>query len=214
MEAAWPFYPDPIDFRRYILSDIYEDDNAFLAPGYEWFQVERYFRRDPSGQPLTSMRQLSQLEAVLGSKGRSGQQLDIWVATYGPVGEDGYPKPLWDHRTGEIDHEVADYMREHGYDLSHYIETNWPEIGPKLVGKLRIYCGDMDHYYLNEAVYLLEEFLESTKDPYYDGAFIYGRPQKGHGWHPMTNAELIREMAEHITARAPRGENTSAWKYR
>ncbi len=212
--GSWPFYPDPIDFRRYLLGDIYEDDNAFLAPGYEWFQVERYFRRDPSGQPLTSVRQLSQLEAVLGSKGRSAQQLDIWAATYGPVGEDGYPKPLWDHLTGEIDHDVADYMRDHGYDLSHYIETNWPEIGPKLVGKLRIYCGDMDHYYLNEAVYLLEEFLESTTDPYYDGAFIYGRPQKGHGWHPMTNAELMREMAEHITARAPRGEDTSTWKYR
>jgi hypothetical protein len=212
--GTWTFYPDPIDFRRYILDNIYEDENAFVAPGYEWFKVERFFRRDPSGQPLTPMRQLSQLEAVLGSKGRSGQQLDIWVATYGPVGEDGYPKPLWDHLTGKIDHEVANYMRDHGYDLRHYIETSWPEIGPKLIGQLRIYCGDMDHYYLNEAVYLLEEFLESTKEPYYDGAFVYGRPEKGHGWHPMTNAELAREMADHITARAPRGEDPSAWRYR
>lgn len=211
--GTWTFYPDPVDFRRYGLVNIYEDDNAFLVPNREWLVPERYFYRSPDGQPEGTLRQLSQLEAVLGSKGRSGQQLDIWQATYGPVGDDGYPKPLWDKITGKIDHEVAEYMKDKGYDLRHYIETNWPKIGPRLVGKLHIFCGDMDDYYLNLSVYLLEEFLESTKNPYYAGSFTYGRPMKGHGWHPMTNAELIKIMAEYITKNAGPGENTTMWKY-
>ena len=53
------------------------------------------------------MRQMSQLEEVLGSHGRSGQQFEAWEAVYGPVGVDGYPKPLWDKTTGKIDQTVA-----------------------------------------------------------------------------------------------------------
>ena len=67
--GTWTFYPDPIDFRAYCLANIYEDDNAFGVPGREWLIPERYFRRDPTGQPEVSMRQLSQMEEVLGSRG-------------------------------------------------------------------------------------------------------------------------------------------------
>lgn len=211
--GAWVFYPDPIDFRRYILTNIYEDENAFYPPEHEWIVPERPWMRDATGQVEVTMRQISQLEAVLGSKGRSGQQLDIWQACYGPIGEDGYPKPLWNKLTGEIDHEVADFMKQH-YDLRYYLEKNWATIGPKLVGKLNFYCGDMDNYYLNEAVYLMEEFLENTENPYYAGSFEYGRPQKPHGWTPFgRTGELEKAMAEHITKNAHQGENTSSWKY-
>ena len=151
------------------------------------------------------------MELASGTRGRSGAQIDIWDATYGPVGEDGYPRQLWDKVTGEIDREVANYMREHGYDLRHYIETNWAEIGPKLVGKLHIFNPEMDHFYLPLAVYLLEDFLESTTDPYYAGEVVHGRPMKGHGWQPWTSAELIRMMAQHIARNAPQGANTSSW---
>jgi len=132
---------------------------------------------------------------------------------YGPVGDDGYPKPLWDKMTGKIDHDVAAYMRDHGYDLRYYVETNWQKIGPELVGKLHLYCGDMDNYYLNLAVYLLEDFLKSTHNPNYAGSFEYGRPVKGHGWMPMSLEELAKIMAEHITRNAPPGEDTKAWSY-
>jgi hypothetical protein len=211
--GTWVFFPDPIDFRYYQLTNIYEDKNAFCIE-HGWLRPERPMMRDVHGQVLVTQRQLSQLEAVLGSKGRSGQQLDIWQAAYGPVGEDGYPKPLWDKLTGEIDHDVALYMKER-FDLRYYIEKNWSWLGPKLVGKLNISCGDMDNFYLNEAVYELETFLESTKDPYYAGSFHYGRPRKGHGWTPYGRGtgELLREMAEHITKNAPAGENPKQWKY-
>jgi hypothetical protein len=212
--GTWTFYPDPIDFRRYQLTDIYKDENAFFEPGHQWLQAERYMERGADGQPKVTARAMSQLEAVLGSHGRSGQQFEIWEAAYGPAGDDGYPKPLWDKLTGKIDHSVADYMRDHGYDLSYDIRTNWPTLGPKLVGKLHLYCGDMDNYYLNLAVYLLEDFLKDTKDPYYAGSFDYGRPMKGHGWQPMTQSALLRLMAEHIIKNAPRGEETSTWRYK
>ena len=211
--GTWTFYPDPIDFRRYGMVNIYDDDNAFLAPRREWLPAERPLRRSAEGQVECTMRELSQLEAVLGSRGRSGQQLEIWEAVYGPAGNDGYPKPLWDKLTGKIDHEVAKDMREHGYDLRFYAETNWSKIGPQLIGKVHLYCGDMDNYYLNLAVYLFEDFLKATKDPYFAGSFEYGRPMKGHGWHPMTQSQLIRMMAAHIAKNAPEGGNTATWNY-
>ncbi len=209
--GTWTLYPDPVDFRRYQLINIYEDDNAFVVPNAAYGAPERMFQRTPDGQPVGTVRQISHMELASGTRGRSGAQIDIWDATYGPVGEDGYPRQLWDKVTGEIDHEVANYMREHGYDLRHYIETNWAEIGPKLVGKLHIFNPEMDHFYLPLAVYLLEDFLESTTDPYYAGEVVHGRPMKGHGWQPWTSAGLIRMMAQHIARNAPQGTNTSSW---
>jgi hypothetical protein len=96
-------------------------------------------------QVTATVRQMRKMETALGSHGRSGGQLDIWQAVYGPVGADGYPKDLWDKKTGKIDHEVANYMRDHGYDLRYYVETNWPTIDPKLRGKIHMWCGDQDN---------------------------------------------------------------------
>ncbi len=193
--GTWTFYPDPIDFHRYQLVDIYADDNAFIPPGFEFVPQERPMMRNVEGQVLVTVRQMSLLEAVLGSHGRSGQQYEEWEAAYGPVGADGYPRPLWDKLTGKIDPEVAFYMRDHGYDLTYDLQKNWRKIGPKLVGKIHVFCGDMDNYYLEAAVYRLENFLNNTKDPYYAGSFEYGRPMQGHGWSPYTVTELVKVMA-------------------
>ncbi len=210
--GTWTFYPDPVDFTRYQLVDIYNDVNAFLAPGYAPPIPERPMERTSEGQVDMTMRQMSQLEEVLGSHGRSGQQFEAWEAVYGPVGVDGYPRPLWDKETGRIDHQVALYMRDHGYDLRYYLEQNWPAIGPKLAGKLHIYCGDMDNFYLNLAVYRLEYFLRSLNNPAYGGSFEYGRPMKGHGWTPLNQAELLNTMAAYISQHSPANADRS-WKY-
>ncbi|HKV49688.1 MAG TPA: alpha/beta hydrolase-fold protein, partial [Gemmatimonadaceae bacterium] len=131
--GAWVYYPDPIDFRQWALIDIYTDANAFTLPGAKWVVPERPMFRSTDGQVLLTERQLSQLEAVLGSHGRSAEQQEAWEAVYGPVGDDGYPKPLWDKATGAIDHSVATYMRDHGYDLTAYMREHWSTIGPQLV---------------------------------------------------------------------------------
>ena len=213
--GSWVFWPDPIDFRALFMINIYEDDNAFLVPGWGLgnVQPERYAFRSAEGQPIFSIRQLSQLASVLGSSGRSTDYLEAWEASFGPLGDDGYTKPLWDKLTGAIDRSVAEYWRDQGYDLRHYTEENWHTIGRELVGKLHFICGDMDNYYFNLPVYYMEEFLESTSDPYYAGSFRYGRPSKGHGWTPLTNAELFQEMARHIVRNAPASAKTDMWMY-
>lgn len=209
--GAWVFYPDPVDFRRLQLIDVYRDENAFLVPGAAPGAPERMFQRTIAGQPVGSVRQLSQLERAQGSRGRSGGQLDAWNAAWGPVGDDGYPRRLWDLETGVIDREVAFHMRDAGYDLRRYLEDNWPRIGPDLVGKIRIYNPEMDQFYLNNAVYLLERFLEGAADPPYGGEVVHGRPMKGHLWSPFTNADLVRRMADHVARNAPAGAPT-AWQ--
>jgi hypothetical protein len=210
--GTWTFFPDPVDFRRYQLIDIYSDSNAFVLPNAAPGAPERMMQMTPEGQPVASMRAISQMEMVTGSHGRSCAQLDIWNAVYGPVGPDGYPVRLFDLRTGVINRDVAIYMRDHGYDLRYYIEQHWPEIGPKLVGKLHLLTGDMDDFFLAPAVYMLQDQLEHETAPAYGGDFRYGRPNKGHGWQPMSNADLLKEMAAQIARNAPPGAPTAAWK--
>jgi hypothetical protein len=132
---------------------------------------------------------------------------------FGPLGEDGYFKPLFDKYTGEVDPEVARYWLEN-YDIRHYLETNWAEVGPKLVGKLHIIAGDMDNFYLNVGCYYLEAFLESTTDPYYHGSFTFGA-RGGHGYRPdeLSGLRLYRVMADHIARNAPPGADPSSWRY-
>jgi len=211
--GTWTLYPDPIDFRWYGTVNAYDDDNAFFEPGHSWVQVPRSIMRTAQGQDEISVQQFSEMEAVLGSHGRSGEQIEIWDAAYGPIGDDGYPKPLWDKRTGKIDHSVALYMRDHGYDLSYDVKNNWPTLGPKLKGKIHVYVGDMDNFYLNLAVYKFEEMTKELKNPDCECEFAYGRPMKGHGWQPASRANLVRWMAEHIAKNAPAGENTASWHY-
>jgi len=211
--GAWVLQPDPIDFRRYQLTNIYEDTNAFVMPAGQFVTTERPFRRTTEGQQVWSNRLLSRFEEVLGTRGRSGYQLGAWEAVYGPVGPDGYPKPLWNKLTGTIDREVANYMRENGYDLREYAQRNWPTLGPKLAGKLHFFVPDMDDFYLNLAMYRFEEFLKGTTNPKSDATWVYGRPMKGHSWHAWTWAEFVRLFAADVKAKAPAGEATGAWSY-
>ena len=186
--GAWIACPDPIDFRAYTVVNLYEHRNAYTLDG-DPNETRRPGRRDWLGHVSANLEEMNHRELALGTKTRSGQQWDIWEAVYSPVGPDGYPARIWDKVTGEIDHDVAEYWREQ-YDLVHILRRDWSTLGPKLAGKLHIYVGDMDNYYLNNAVYLAEEFLESTTDPYYAGEIDYG-DRAEHCWngdHTRPNA--------------------------
>ncbi|MFQ5538200.1 MAG: hypothetical protein ACE5GJ_12210 [Gemmatimonadota bacterium] len=220
--AAYVACPDPIDFRAYTVINLYEDNNAYYLDE-PFKRTPRPGHRDWLGHIDRTLEESNHLELVLGTRSRSGQQWDIWEAVYSPVGEDGYPRRIWDKETGEIDHEVAEYWREH-YDLVHILRRDWKTLGPKLAGKLHIYVGDMDNYYLNDAVYLAEEFLEFTSDPYYDGEVDYG-DRAEHCWngdHSQPNAvSRLRYIqmfgpraARRIIATAPPGADTVSWRYR
>ena len=214
--------PDPIDFRAYVTTNIYEDKNAYYYES-EHKEVLRPAHRDYLGHVSSNMRDMNRLELVLGDKSRSGQQFDIWEATYSPQGDDGYPVRLWDKYTGEIDPTVAEFWKEN-YDLRNILERDWSQLGPKLQGKINIYCGDMDNYYLNNAVYLMEEFLESTTDPYYDGEVDYG-DRAEHCWNGdqenpnhisrlRYNTMYVDKIMTRIKESAPKGADLTSWRYK
>ena len=98
------------------------------------------------------------------------------------------------------------------YDISLILRTQWRQFRPRLAGKIHVYCGDMDNFYLNLAVYRLESFLRGVTNPAFGGTFEYGRPMKGHGWTPLNQAELVSTMAGFITQHSPAGADKS-WKY-
>ena len=207
--GTWSLCPDPVDFRYHQIVNIYEDKNAYYKD-YDWLRVERPGCRSTDGNVRFMMKDENFYELVIGDKSRSGGQWDIWEAAYSPIGKDGYPERVWDKRTGEINRSVVDYWKEN-YDLRHHLEKNWSWLGPKLLGKLHIYTGSMDSFYLNDAVVLLEEFLEKTDNPYYSGIVEYG-DREPHCWGPR-GTDLLKLMAEHITKYAPEGKDTSAWRY-
>jgi len=213
--------PDPIDFRAYTLINIYEDKNAYWVEG-EFNRLKRPGHRNWLGEVDMTIEDWNHLELVLGTNSRSGDQFDIWQAVYSPVGADGYPQPIWNKLTGEIDPEVADYWREN-YDLRYIMERDWGTLGPKLEGKIRIYCGDMDNYYLNNAVYLTEGFLESTTDPYYAGEVDYG-DRAEHCWNGdhengnhlsrlRYNTFYVPKILKRIEESAPEGADLTSWRY-
>lgn len=213
--------PDPIDFRAYTVVNIYEDKNAYYAGG-PWKRVPRPGQRNYLGHLNATLEEMNRKELVLGTKSRSGDQWDIWQAVYSPVGSDGYPKPIWDKLTGEIDQSVASYWREN-YDLGYILKRDWNKLGPKLEGKIHIYCGDMDNYYLNNAVYLVEDFLKTTTNPFYGGEVAYG-DRAEHCWNgdptlPNAISRLryhqmyVGKILDRIKKTAPQGADVTSWRY-
>ena len=213
--------PDPIDFRAYTLVDLYQDENAYFLPS-KFKKTERAGRRDYLGNVSSSLREMNLRELALGDKSRSGQQWDIWEAVYSPVGADGYPQRIWDKHSGKINPAVAAHWKEN-YDLTHILRRDWATLGPKLKDKINIYCGDMDNYYLNNAVYLAEDFLRSAADPAFNGEITYG-DRAEHCWNgdpdqPNAISRLryhrmfIPKWAAKVKELAPEGADLVSWRY-
>jgi len=220
--GCWAACPDPIDFRAYTVIDIYRDKNAYFMDSF-WKRTPRPGMRNWLGHVSTTLEEMNRRELVLGTKTRSGQQWDIWEAVYSPVGPDGYPKRIFDKRTGEIDHAVAEYWKAH-YDLSHILQRDWNKgLGAKLAGKIHIYVGDMDNYYLNNGVYLVEDVLKSMTSPPSGGEIDYG-DRAEHCWngdHSRPNAEsrlryhqmFAPKIVERILKSAPPAADVKSWRY-
>jgi hypothetical protein len=218
--GAFVACPDPVDFHAYTTINLYEDKNAFYQSGPHTKMLQPG-ARDYLGHMLATIQSLNQYELALGSHGRSGEQFDIWQAVYSPVGEDGYPKPIFNKETGEIDRSVAEYWREH-YDLTDILRRNWPALGPKLQGKLHIYVGSADTFFLNNAVYYLEDFLKTTNPPY-EGEVKYG-DRAEHCWNGDPNLPnhlsrlhyhtmYLPKILDRMEKTAPAGADLKSWRY-
>ena len=219
--GAFAACPDPIDFHAFTNINLHEDKNAFFLEGAHK-RVAQPAMRDYLGHTFITTEEINQYELALGDHGRSGEQFDIWQAVYSPLGDDGYPKPIFDKETGVIDHSVAEYWRQH-YDLEAILQREWPTLGPKLAGKIHIYVGSDDTYFLNDAVYRMEDFLKSTKNPAYGGEVTYG-PRAEHCWNGdpnLSNAysrlhyntQYLPKILEQIKKTAPPGADLTSWRY-
>lgn len=213
--------PDPITFQAYTVVDIYKDQNAYYLDSPHK-RTPRPGKRDYLGHVKCTIEDMNHRELALGTNSRSGDQWDIWQAVFSPQGPDGYPKPIWDKRTGVIDRQVAAYWREN-YDLLHILKRDWKTLGPKLAGKIRIYCGDMDNFYLNNAVYLMEDFLKQTRNPHYGGEVAYG-DRAEHCWNGdptqpnyisrlRYNSMYVPKILKRIEESAPKGADLTSWRY-
>ena len=208
--GAWAYCPDSVDFSDVEGINIYKDKNAFYKE-IDWRREPTINSREVNGQVRSTSEQRNHFELVNGTRGRSGEQLDIWSAVFGPLGKDGYFEPLFDKRTGVMNPEVAQYWKEH-YDLRYHLEQNWSTLGPKLVDRLHIFVGDADNFFLNNGVHLLEDWMKTTKDPHYEGYFVYGA-MKGHCYSgPENAAERLKEMAQFILSKMPAGTVAGWWK--
>jgi hypothetical protein len=214
--------PDPIDFRAYGTVNIYEDTNAYYSQG-PWNRVVRPAMRDRHGLMTSTLEETNRREMVIGTHSRSGDQWDIWEAVFSPVGADGYPARIWDKRSGAINPEVAAYWREH-YDLRFILERDWAKLGPRLAGKIHLYCGTMDNYFLNNAVVLMEEFLRRASSPPFGGVVDYecGAEHCWNGDHTRPNAisrlrynqMYLDLILKRIAATAPPGADVTSWRYK
>jgi enterochelin esterase-like enzyme len=213
--------PDPIDFHHYMTVDLYNHKNAYYAEG-PFRNTLRPGHRDYLGHVNAMVRDMNYRELALGTKSRSGDQWDIWEAVYSPVGKDGYPTPVFDKKTGVINKSVVAYWKEN-FDLTHIIQRDWPKIGDKLKGKIHLYVGDMDNFYLNNAVYSAEDMLKKLSNPSCNCEVDYG-DRAEHCWngdHKNPNyisrlryhRMFIPKWSEEVKQRAPQGADLQSWRY-
>lgn len=174
--GCYSYSPDPVSFNHMQLINIYEDDNAFVNK----YGLERPSKRTRLGEPEFTIKKEVTDE---NGKGASGTYVDskgqwgAWNALYSPKGADGLPSPVFDPETGIIDKAVAEHWKQ--YDLLLLAKENWAELGPKLRGKVYVWMGDMDNYYLNNALREMDEFLRQTANPASDAVLEFVAT-KGH----------------------------------
>ena len=207
--GSWSGYPDPLDFHAHQVIDVYTDANAYFVEE-SWEQIPRPAARQTTGDSQWTTAQENHYELAAGGSGRSQGQWDVWAAVFGPQGRDGYPAPIWDKESGVIDHDVAAYWRTH-FDLASIVTSNWTTLGPKLAGRMHIYVGSEDTYFLNNGVELFEQATGTLDSPSADFQFIYGFGQP-HDWYPVSVPDIFTTMADFIARHAPAGTDTSGWR--
>lgn len=182
--GVWSTAPDPVDFRDFSAVNLYEPNaNLYTDAAGKPRPVGRR-----GGKPILFMKPFSQMEDVLGH----GGQLSSFEAVFGPRGPDGKPQPLWDRATGKINPEVARSWER--YDIRLVLERNWEDLGPRLAGKIHVYMGTEDNFYLNGAVVLLKAALARRGSD----AVVELFPGRDHGslMDAKLRERIAKEMAE------------------
>jgi S-formylglutathione hydrolase FrmB len=147
--GCWSTSPDPVDFRDFQRIDLYKQgQNMFKDENGKPRPLARF-----GDTPAIFYQQFSDMERPI-----RGEQLGSFEAVFSPRGEDGEPMKLWDRTTGAVDNAVA--LAWQKYDIGLILRKNWKVLGPKLTGKIHVYMGNMDTFYLDGAVRLLQKDLK------------------------------------------------------
>ena len=162
--GVWGLFPDRLDFRVFRFGNVYADTNAYVQADGSWLSREIPSSRTPEGLTTLTVREENQAELVIASKGRSGGQWDRWQVAWAPIGSDGYPKPLWDKKTGHIDRAVAEAMRQSGYDLRDYAGAELEDVRPAAGGEAAHRRGGHGQLFSQPRRLPHGDVLESTKE--------------------------------------------------
>ncbi|MFG0285335.1 MAG: alpha/beta hydrolase-fold protein [Phycisphaerales bacterium JB039] len=167
--GCWSHVPDPVELHHFQTVDVYGGDNMYADED----GAERPIARR-GGQVMLTARDFVARETVLGP----GGQIHSFEAVWSPRLPGGEPRPLFNRETGAIDPVTAEAWRD--YDIAHLVRARWDAIGPKVRGKIHVYAGGEDTFYLELAIPALQEaFAEVGSDAVVE--IIDGMPHMLHG---------------------------------
>jgi hypothetical protein len=150
--GTWSTSPDPSDFHDFTGVDLYAPHaNVYRRPDGSAYPLVR-----DHAKVLGTFEQFAKLERVLGSYGGQMSSFE-WV--FSPRGEDGRPEPMFDRDTGDVDPAVVTYWRDH-YDIAWRLQHEWPTLKTDLDGKIHLYVGTADTFYLDGSAHKLKAVLD------------------------------------------------------
>jgi len=196
--GCWATAPDSADFRDFSGINLYEAENLY---------------RDEEGGPralvLDGDTVAMTVEAFVLAERREkayGGQIDSFDAVFSPRGDDGRPQEFFDRTSGAINREVVDAWRR--YDIGLILRSRWAELGPKLTGKIHLWCGEQDTFGLAGSARLLAKDLAALGGDA-DVRLIPGRnhfnlhePHPTH-WPDGLLVEISRQMSKTAVAEKP-----------
>ena len=188
--GVWSTAPDPVDFRAFQLVNIYQPGANIYRNSQGRVPIAR-----SNGRPTLFAEDFIKMEQVLGHGGQMGS----FEAVFSPKGQDRNPLPLWNRESGAIDPQVAKAWQK--YDIGLILQQNWETLGPKLKGKLHIYMGEADTFYLERAAFLLQESLKKLGSD----AYVEIVPGRDHGtlMSPDIREKISKQMAEQFLKHHP-----------
>ena len=152
--GTWSTSPDPTDFHDFTGPDLYAPHaNVYKRPDGTPYPLVR-----ENGKVIATMEQFARMERVLGAYGGQISSFD-WV--FSPRGPDGRPQPMFNRDTGDVNPEVVQYWHDH-FDIAHLVTANWATLKPDLDGKIHLYVGTADTFYLDGAAHKLQAALQGV----------------------------------------------------
>ncbi|MBV9987731.1 MAG: hypothetical protein JO301_08625 [Chitinophagaceae bacterium] len=151
--GCWAVSPDPVDFSNFTGVDLYAP-HANMLFNEDGSEKGLYLK---DGKPVSTIRRMTMDDEFIGD----GGQQQSFEAEFGRSGRDGRPKPLFNRTTGLVDPAVVKEWSR--YDLGSYLQQNWPALSHSLSGKVHIYSGADDNFYLNKAVEALDRKMKPLR---------------------------------------------------